>query len=151
MDRDDERPAGIPPPFRLRPGYGLWTGLATTVCVLAFVTGTLYAQITVPTGLTMGGFVWWVRRHVGSTVAVLMDLLAAIVLIPFCAMWVAALAMIWRAHMQPQSFDPSLFPSSFYESSCCRKATDLETEASTGNCLERCDRIEEDGGQPPTP
>jgi hypothetical protein len=96
----------------------------------------------------MAVFTWWVRRRAGSTLAVLMDVLGAIVLIPLGAMVVEVCGWIWEAHMHPSVYDPSIpFPPSLYEKSCCRKGTDLETDASTDNCLERCDPIEEDGGQ----
>jgi hypothetical protein len=74
------------------------------------------------------------------------------VLIVLCAMVLEVLGWIWKSHLHPSVYDPSIpFPPSLYEKSCCREATDLETDASTRNCPERCDPIEEDGGQRPTP
>jgi hypothetical protein len=147
-----ERPAGVPPPIRIRPGYGLWTGVAMAVCVVGLVTGLLYPQIAAPTGLAMAALTWLVRRYAGSILAVVIDLLGAIVLIVLCAMVVDVCWLAWKRHLDPPVWDPSMpYPPSLYEKSCCRGAIDPETDASTDNCLQRCDSIEQDGRQRPTP
>ena len=147
----DQRPAGVPPPIRIRPGYGLWTGLAMAVSVAGFVTG-LYPQISAPTGLTMAALTWLIRRHVGTVLAIVMDVLGAIVLIALCAMVIDVCWLAWKRHLDPPLWDPSMpYPPSLYEKPCCRRAIDPETDASIDNCLQRCDSIEQDGMQRPTP
>jgi hypothetical protein len=147
----DKLPAGVPPPIRIRPGYGVWTGVATALCVVGLVTGFLYPQIAAPTGLAMAAFTWLVRRYAGSILAVVIDVLGAIVLLALCAMVVDAGRLAWERHLDPPVWDPSMpYPPSLYEKSCCRKAIDPGSDASTDSCLERCDPIKEDGGQRPT-
>jgi hypothetical protein len=145
----DQRPAGVPPPIRIRPGYGLWTGLAMAVSVAGFVVG-LYPQISAPAGLTMAALTWLIRRQVGTILAAVMDVLGAIVLIALCAMVADVCWLAWKRHLDPPVWDPSIHFAPYpYDKSCCRNAADLDTDASTGNCLERCDPIEEDSGQRP--
>src|SRR5207249_3009936 len=75
------RPAGVPPPIRLRPGYGLWTALATATCAFLFIFVWVLFPISAPTGIVMAGLTWWIRRHTGSLLAVLADLLGVVVLV----------------------------------------------------------------------